>query len=68
MLVLSLNDKIGTNQIVLETASGETITVTLTERSRSRVKLGIDAPMSVRIHRNQLTLDGSGNPSFGEIH
>ena len=51
MLALTRNQG---ESIVCRTKSGEEITITVTESSRGRAKLAIDAPESVRILRKEL--------------
>lgn len=67
MLVLSRNDKIGSNQIVFQLPFGAQITVSIHELKRSSVKIAIDAPPDVRICRNELTLNSSGQLCLGDV-
>lgn len=50
--MLILNRRVG-EQIVVATSDGP-VTITITDVTRSNVKLGIDAPPTVRISRAEL--------------
>ncbi len=47
--------------IVCRTRSGEEITITVIEAVRGMCKLGVDAPQSVAILREELITKGNGN-------
>ena len=51
MLVLSRKEG---ESIVLKTATGETITITLNKYRGAQTIMGIEAPMSVKILRSEL--------------
>lgn len=51
MLVLARHCE---QSIVIRTPAGETITVTVVEIRRDRVRLGIDAPQEVWVNRSEI--------------
>lgn len=58
MLALSIRPDFYADEIILETPDGEEIRVSVSWHSRSRVRVGINAPKSVKIirqsHRDNL--------------